>query len=144
MVIWRKCYILVCVCVCFVSWNFVLLEKMDGNGSCMTIAHFSHFYVTSLFVSWWRFQGWPGSLLQVPMVMGPHVTGILSVCSTTYWGLWQKSHQKSIFFNGPLWGKPTSDHIGFLSQSASHEESMSMACCLHGKLYSLREAWTAL
>ena len=53
-----------CLCASFVGCYNVLMEKMDENGSFITIAHFSRFQVGSLLAPFRCSKVWPGRLLQ--------------------------------------------------------------------------------
>ena len=53
-----------CLCTSFVSCYCVLTEKIDENGSVVTIDHFSRLRVGSLLVSYGDSNVWPGGLLQ--------------------------------------------------------------------------------
>ena len=53
-----------CLCTSFVSCYCVLTEKIDENGSVVTIDHFSRLRVGSLLVSCGDSNVWPDGLLQ--------------------------------------------------------------------------------
>ena len=53
-----------CLCISFVSCYCALTEKIDKNGSVVTIDHFSRLQVGSLLVSYGDSNVWPGGLLQ--------------------------------------------------------------------------------
>ena len=52
------------LCTSFMSCYCVLTEKIDENGSVVTIDHFSRLRVGSLLVSYGDSNVWPGGLLQ--------------------------------------------------------------------------------
>ena len=61
-----------CLCTSFMSCYCVLTEKIDKNGSVVTIDHVSRLRVGSLLVSYGDSNVWPGGLLQatVPWACG--------------------------------------------------------------------------
>ena len=53
-----------CLCTSFLSCYCVLTEKIDENGSVVTINHFTCLRVGSLLASFGGLKVWPGGLLQ--------------------------------------------------------------------------------
>ena len=60
-----------CLCTSFVSCYCFLTEKIDKNGSVVTIDHFSRLQVGSLLISYGDPNVWPGGLLQATVFLYP-------------------------------------------------------------------------
>ena len=71
-----------CLCTSFRSCYCVLTEKIDKNGSVVTIDHFFRLRVGSLLVSYGDSNGWPGGLLQATVCDCPI---IWYHCPSNYW-----------------------------------------------------------
>ena len=66
-----------CLCTSFISCYCVLTEKIDKNGSVVTIDQFSRLRVGSLLVSYGDSNVWPGGLLQATVSLVYAVAGLV-------------------------------------------------------------------
>ena len=74
-----------CLCTSFVSCYCVLSEKIDENGSVVTIDHFSRLRVGSLLVSYGDSNVWPDGLVQATVAVAQWTTWHHNTWSRLTW-----------------------------------------------------------
>ena len=92
-----------CLCTCFMSCYCVLTEKIDENGSVVTITHFSRLRVGSLLIPFGDSNVWPGSCK--PLWITPTTPSLVTdwyvglKCTKTRWQDTCKTPQQLLYLS---------------------------------------------